>query len=198
MQCDVNITPKIKWIKAPREDYDCLDDGVKLVAHEVKFYFSGQIQGTSGQTNTYLKLEICWTFELLPGGDAADWVQRARTGGHLSQTWLQVSFYSCFLLLFYSCLCLQTCVQQHWLPNYRYSNRGLLKSLLDSLRLKIFLTCDLVQNICRCASRTRCARSANMAGPSWGLDLFRFVHNAWCNSNLIVIFVRRAILWGSF
>ena len=42
-----NITPNIKWIKAPREDYDCLDDGVKLVAHEVKFYFSGQIQRTS-------------------------------------------------------------------------------------------------------------------------------------------------------
>ena len=33
-------------MKAPREDYDCLDDGVKLVAHEVKFYFSGQIQRT--------------------------------------------------------------------------------------------------------------------------------------------------------
>ena len=45
--------------KEPRESYDCLDDGVKLVAHEVKFYFSGQIQRTSGQTNTYLKLEIC-------------------------------------------------------------------------------------------------------------------------------------------
>ena len=95
--CDDNITPKIKWMKAPREDYDCLDDGVKLVAHEVKFYFSDQIQRTSGQTNTYLKLEIYWTFELLPGGNAANRVQRARTGGHLPQTWLQVSFYSCFL-----------------------------------------------------------------------------------------------------
>ena len=47
----------------------------------------------------------CYSFELLPGGDAADWVQRARTGGHLPQTWLQVSFYSCFFLFycFYVC-----------------------------------------------------------------------------------------------
>ena len=177
-------------MKAPREDYDCLDDGVKLVAHEVKFYFSDQIQRTSGQTNTYLKLEIYWTFELLPGGNAANRVQRARTGWHLSQTWLQVSFYFCFFLLFYRFLCLQTCVQQHWLPNYRYSNRGLLKSLLDSLRLKIFLTCDLVQNICRCASRTRCARSAGTAGPSWDLDLFRF-------STLVDVILYWLIDWWS-
>ena len=103
----------------------------------------------------------------------------AKSKNRLTSAWdLVAGFFLILSFYFLVFLWPQACVQQHWLLNYRYSDRGLLDSIVffGCLPLRIFKTCDLAQNICRCDWRIKCARSASMEGPSWGQDLFRFVY----------------------